>query len=281
MRTNETAGLFQPLDFERSLDDYDIHWITHGSVVPPVALSICYVIMIVVGPKMMENRKGYNLRGFMTLWSLGLAVYSIMGSYRMLEAALYTTLDSGIRGVVCTGVVLDKFPVRFWTITFLLSKFLEYGDTALIILRKQKLIFLHWYHHLTVALFVWYSAHNNYGGSNLFITVNLTVHAFMYSYYTIKAAGYRLPRFVNIFITTLQITQMVIGCSTIGYLMYSGPKEDCKTSIAHVASGGLMYATYLYLFAQFFYKTYFAKRPQKLTSQNGTSMTSQTTKKLN
>uniref|UniRef100_H2Z150 Elongation of very long chain fatty acids protein n=1 Tax=Ciona savignyi TaxID=51511 RepID=H2Z150_CIOSA len=271
MRTNETAvfGMYPLFDFEHSLDDYDTRWITHGSFVPPILLSLLYMVLVIGGPKYMENRKRFDLRGAMTLWSLGLAIYSVMGSYRMLEIAYHTFMERGLRGVVCTGVVIDSFPSRFWTTTFLFSKFVEYGDTALIILRKQKLIFLHWYHHLTVALFVWYSARNNYGGSNLFITVNLTVHAFMYTYYFIRAARIRLPHFVNIFVTTLQISQMFVGCGMFMYLGYSGPKPDCSTSDTHLMTGGLMYSTYLFLFAKFFYLTYIRKEKPV---QNGTEL---------
>ena len=37
------------------------------------------------------------------------------------------------------------------------SKLPELGDTLFIVLRKQQLIFLHWYHHITVFIYVWYS----------------------------------------------------------------------------------------------------------------------------
>ena len=37
------------------------------------------------------------------------------------------------------------------------SKLPELGDTIFIVLRKQRLIFLHWYHHITVFVYCWYS----------------------------------------------------------------------------------------------------------------------------
>lgn len=43
----------------------------------------------------------------------------------------------------------------FWATMFVLSKVPELGDTIFIVLRKQPLIFLHWYHHATVLVYSW------------------------------------------------------------------------------------------------------------------------------
>merc|ERR1712127_1141715 len=42
-----------------------------------------------------------------------------------------------------------------WTILFVLSKFAELWDTFFIVVHKKPLIFLHWYHHITVLLYCW------------------------------------------------------------------------------------------------------------------------------
>ena len=47
--------------------------------------------------------------------------------------------------------------VGFWLFLFVMSKFPELIDTAFIVLKKGDLIFLHWYHHITVLLFCWHS----------------------------------------------------------------------------------------------------------------------------
>ncbi len=69
----------------------------------------------------------------------------------------------------------------FWTWMFILSKVPELGDTVFIVLRKQKLIFLHWYHHVTVLLYTWYSFAGFVAPGRWFITMNYMVHSIMYS----------------------------------------------------------------------------------------------------
>ena len=55
---------------------------------------------------------------------------------------------------LCSYIEDDKVS-GFWATMFVLSKVPELGDTIFIVLRKQPLIFLHWYHHATVLVYSW------------------------------------------------------------------------------------------------------------------------------
>ncbi|PKU26768.1 elongation of very long chain fatty acids protein 6 [Limosa lapponica baueri] len=133
------------------------------------------------------------------------------------------------------------------------------GDTIFIILRKQKLIFLHWYHHITVLLYSWYSYKDMVAGGGWFMTMNYGVHAVMYSYYALRAAGFRVSRKFAMFITLSQITQMLIGC-VINYLVFSWMHHSqCHSHVQNIIWSSLMYLSYFVLFCHFFFEAYIGK----------------------
>ncbi|XP_044537579.1 elongation of very long chain fatty acids protein 6 [Gracilinanus agilis] len=133
------------------------------------------------------------------------------------------------------------------------------GDTIFIILRKQKLIFLHWYHHITVLLYSWYSYKDMVAGGGWFMTMNYGVHAVMYSYYALRAAGFRVSRKFAMFITLSQITQMLMGC-VVNYLVFSWMQQDqCHSHVQNIIWSSLMYLSYFVLFCHFFFEAYIGK----------------------
>jgi len=133
--------------------------------------------------------------------------------------------------------------------------------SVLAFIDTQKLIFLHWYHHITVLLFCWFSFADASSTGLYFVAMNYSVHALMYGYYflsAIKAWPKWLPASV---ITIAQIAQMIVG-TTICIMSYIYLRDDqpCAVSKGGVIAGALMYGSYLYLFADFFIKRFVFRR---------------------
>lgn len=157
---------------------------------------------------------------------------------------------------------LTRDPVAaFWTFLFTLSKVVELGDTAFIVLRKQPLIFLHWYHHITVLLYTWYSYAETSATGRWFITMNLFVHSWMYSYYALKAMGFSPPKWIAITITTLQLMQMIVGCVIVFVAYLYRQTNECNVSLYNIKFSMLMYFSYFILFARFFQQAYLSDKP--------------------
>jgi len=147
---------------------------------------------------------------------------------------------------------------------FVLSKLPEFGDTVFIVLRKQPLIFLHWYHHILTLLYCWYAFKEYNPSSRWFIVMNALVHSVMYSYYAFRAMKFRIPKFISIFITTSQISQMAVGCYVnFKTWQYKLAGISCSVSYENVTVSTLMYFSYFVLFVRFFYMSYLNKPSQK------------------
>ena len=122
-----------------------------------VYASLFYIAVISIVRRYMRNRNRYELRKALTLWSLSLALFSIAGVYRISSWVLHQQMRGGIVFTVCdTSYYHVPKYAALWGFLFVFSKVLELGDSLFIVLRKNPLIFLHWYHHVTVLVYCWY-----------------------------------------------------------------------------------------------------------------------------
>ena len=146
---------------------------------------------------------------------------------------------------------------QVWSYLFTTSKFVELFDTVFIVLRKRKLLFLHYYHHITSFIISWHFYFNLVPMLRWTQVMNYFVHSFMYSYYATQSFRIKLPRFISISITSIQIIQMIIGLFMSIYaalITFNG--YPCLTISKVYNILILTYTSYLILFVNFFVKTY-------------------------
>ena len=134
-------------------------------------------------------------------------------------------------------------------------------------LRQKEVIFLHWYHHVTVLLYCWHSYMTRSSAGLYFIAMNYGVHAIMYFYFFLMARAAMLPTKPerdaakpkwDTFVTALQISQMVVGVVVCGAVYYfqSTSAEGCDMTESNYRAGAAMYSSYFVLFAWFAVKKY-------------------------
>ncbi|XP_030011033.1 elongation of very long chain fatty acids protein 6-like [Sphaeramia orbicularis] len=226
-----------------------------------------YAALVFGGQHYMKARPKMNLRLPLVLWSLSLAVFSVVGALRTGSYMFHILSSSGFRRSICDQSFYNGPVSKFWAYAFVLSKAPELGDTAFIVLRKQKLLFLHWYHHITVLLYSWYSYKDMVAGGGWFMTMNYSVHALMYSYYAARAAGLSVPRPLAVLITSAQISQMAMGVTVSGLVYRWMHHADCPSRLDNITWAALMYLSYLLLFSNFFYQTYLRRHPHPKTTK--------------
>ena len=205
----------------------------------------------------MKYRQKFEIRGALIIWNIVLAVFSTMGALRLVPELLHVWHYHGQEAIFCKFATYYKPPTFVWAFLFALSKIVELGDTVFIVLRKQPLIFLHWYHHITVMVYVWYGTAYLVAPARPFIAMNFCVHSLMYTYYALKAMRMYVPRWVSMVLTTLQISQMVVGIvvNVQAYNVFQ-KGQPCQQSKSNLICSLLMYASYFVLFVKYFYNAY-------------------------
>jgi len=220
--------------------------------------AFIYLVILFGSQNLMKNREKFNLKHSLIAWNFVLAGFSTLGAIRIWPEFIYVLKTKGLRHSYCSKDWL--FGVTGgWGALFVVSKLPELADTFFIVARKQKLIFLHWYHHFTVLIYAVFSAKDFAASGRWFCIMNFTVHAFMYTYYAFRALRFKIPKWINILITTSQLLQMVFGVYiNVNAYLIRGRGEYCDISYDNMRWSFLMYFTYFVLFFNFFYKTYIA-----------------------
>lgn len=68
-----------------------------------------------------------------------------------------------------------------------------------------------------MLIFVWHSNAYEFSIGRWFMSMNYIVHSIMYTYFALKAFGYRLPKQFAISITVSQLVQMIVGVYVTSY----------------------------------------------------------------
>jgi len=233
----------------------------------PLYFIVVYLIGIFGGQYLMKDKKPFDLRTTLAYWNLSLAIFSFIGVCRTVPTLLYFMANMTYKEVNCTPywVTHGGAEVGFWSALFAVSKFVELFDTAFIVLRKRPLLFLHWYHHVTVLCFTYYACYFEHAGF-FFVGMNYTVHSLMYFYYFLMAKKSVPKWFRPQWITFLQISQMVVGVVTglsSYYYKFHGDKDCPGASRDLIIAGFVMYSSYLYLFVEFAINRFFGKAKAK------------------
>lgn len=256
--------------FEEAVDaDAGLDWLTENWTLSFWFAGL-YVLATFSLQHYMKDKEAFDLRYPLALWSAALSVFSILGTWRTYPAIVYALYYYGLTGTTCNQPLMCA-PSALWLVLFYWSKVFELVDTLFIVLRKKKLIFLHWYHHATVMVYVWYSeAEPMQAPGRWFMFMNYSVHSIMYAYYALSALRIRLPRGVAIIITTLQIAQMVWGLAiNVFNLRIKLLGQECFQSYNNIILCTFMYLSYFVLFAQFFAQAYLGSGKKSTKTTDG------------
>ena len=144
--------------------DYEVlpvkNWVANHWEVP-VLFVVLYLVGIVYGKRYMATIPFDKSRlvNELATWNAILSIFSTIGALRTVPHLLNLIATTSFEETICTppDVEWGVGATGLWVQLFILSKIPELVDTMFIIVRQRDLIFLHWYHHVTVLLYCWHA----------------------------------------------------------------------------------------------------------------------------
>lgn len=234
-------------------------WLMVDSPVPTLGYTVLYLVMVLVGPRLMRDRQPFNLKKCMIAHNL---MMTALNGYIAVELLVASTRMK--YSYICQPVTFinHKEELRIanavWWYYF--SKLLEFGDTLFFILRKKdkQLTFLHVYHHSTMFSFWWIGIKWVPSGSTFLpAMVNSFIHVLLYSYYGLAAMGPRVAQYLwwKKYLTILQLIQftgaLILGVNAI--------RSECDFPMWMKYTLVVYMVSFIVLFGNFYAKAYIRK----------------------
>nr|XP_020671317.1 elongation of very long chain fatty acids protein 4-like [Pogona vitticeps] len=238
-------------------------WPLVYSPVPVILIFILYLIIVAVGPRIMQQRKPLRLKGFLAIYNLSVVLLSVYMFYEFLMTSLLANYSYLCQPVdySWSDLGMRMAGVCWW---FFFSKVIELLDKVFFILRKKndQVTFLHVYHHGTMLFNWWAGVKYVPGGQAFFIgMVNSFVHIFVYLYYGLASLGPKVQSYLwwKRYLTLLQLFQFMAIAVHSSYNLFS----ECQFPDGFNLAVFIYILSLIVLFLNFYYRTYIRKKQKK------------------
>lgn len=205
----------------------------------------------------MKNRDAMTLRPYCVVHNIFLSVSSLVLFVSLLYIVVDSLKASDLYGIICSREMHENGSLHLVYYANYLLKYYELIDTVLLVLKKKPVDTLHFYHHAATLLLVYTQLVFRDTVQWVPIIINLLVHVIMYYYYFLTSIGVRGIWWKK-YLTVFQIIQFVIDLIACwgAYLSKLFTKRGCYGEHLGAISGVAIITSYLFLFLDFFQRTY-------------------------
>ncbi|KAL6947288.1 Fatty acyl-CoA elongase/Polyunsaturated fatty acid specific elongation enzyme [Hanseniaspora vineae] len=224
---------------------------------------VTYYVTIFGGRYVLQNSKPFVLKRVSQIHNLFLTALSGTLLVLFIEQLVPMVYRHGLYYAICDQGAWTQPMVCLYYLNYL-TKFVEFTDTVLLVLKHKKLTFLHTYHHGATALLCYTQLTGETSISWVPICLNLAVHCVMYWYYFLASRGIRV--WWKEWVTRFQIIQFILDIGFIYFATYqkfvfnffpSLPHcGDCVGSPIATFNGCAIISSYLFLFIAFYIEVY-------------------------
>ncbi|KAH8264604.1 hypothetical protein KR038_010638, partial [Drosophila bunnanda] len=260
--SHEFTMLTKVMDFFNRSPADPVSFPLAGSNKPVLTILAVYLLFVkVLGPRLMANRKAFDLRGLIRAYNILQILYNVA----MFTFATHFIFGSGNYNFRCiVNLPLDheyKTLERWLTYSYFFNKLIDLIETVFFVLRKKdrQISFLHVFHHCCMSYLSFaYMYYNGYGGQALFMCYfNVIIHILMYTYYyqsqAANEAGRKDVLWWKKYITLAQLIQFGI---IVSHSIYTLSQPDCPSARFSATAAGSVATIFLILFSNFYVHAY-------------------------
>lgn len=102
---NTTSDCTHLFNFEKNFDYKQTQIWMKGHFPYCFSYSTLYAILVFGGKHYMANRPKYDLKRMLALWSAGLALFSIMATYRIMPIVFHSLRQHGLYYNICIPLI--------------------------------------------------------------------------------------------------------------------------------------------------------------------------------
>lgn len=194
-----------------------------------------------------DDPSNMYMRSFVALHNLALAVFSFVVAVFSWMAVWNHGRQFGLHAIYCDtdGSLWSKADFGKWAVLFYLSKYYEFVDTWILILKGKKASFLQVYHHTGIAFIMWAAVCSQSAWLIFVVLLNSFIHTLMYMYFCAKTMAPKLHIPTAKYLTMAQIGQFLTGITCTFGIFYLGETCDSESSrfalaMLHVYGYGLV-----------------------------------------
>lgn len=230
-------------------------------IVPAVGVTayiLAKPLLVVLCKQLGTTGKSYPFFLFVVLHNFLLLSFSAMVFYESWAVVYDSYTNKGMMSTYCDYAIGEQYMWKAGMgrlgFLFYLSKYYEFLDTAILIVKQKKVSLLQSYHHAGAVLVMWGLCYTEASVVVAFVGLNSAIHTAMYFYYLLSACGIRLPGKSNI--TTAQIIQFFIGIFVTLRMFFMGEACQRNDQLIALAVAHVYVVPLIALFANFYIKSY-------------------------
>ena len=169
---------------------------------------------------------------FIATHNLVLAIFSGICAYHSWPIVIQHLISEGFYATYCdqNGTLWGGGGLGAWSTIFYISKYYEFLDTWILVLKGKNASFLQIYHHTGIVLAMYGGVASQSAWLLFVVLLNSVIHTLMYTYFFIKTISPKTEIKAARYLTMAQIGQFITGITCSSGVLFLGESCDSQSS---------------------------------------------------